>query len=353
MANRIFDLPQTRGTFEAAGVVNGTDSNRFFTEKKTKNGNDFVAINFGVEYDTNCSIYMNLNGMPRDKVYFSKRNDQGKNETKSVPWANRNNSQGDGWRMIGINVGVTKTTDSNGKVVNDKMTLAEYDAVKHIHQNLKDGYSVYVRGNIEYDSYADKEGNKRRNVKYIPSQVSLCQDVIFEEFDGDKKKPKHAFTQTIVYMGIDKEKDDTNKDTGRYVVSAKIVNYNNIQDVEYIIEDSKLANLFRKNLKAYNSIEVHGHINVSHNIETVSEDDGWGVANEMQRVSSPTKVELIIMGASPATIDRDTYTANNVEEAMKKIIANQKAKASFGEQSKPNTSVEDWGSDDDDEDEPW
>lgn len=357
MAKKIFELPQTkRGVFEVRGIVNGTESDRFFTEKRTKNGGEFVNINFGVEYDTGNTIYMTLNGMPRDKVYFSKRGDDGKTETKDVIWANRNKPQGDGWKLIGVNLGIVKTQDNDGKIVNDKKTMTEYDAVKYIHENLKDNSSVFVKGNVEYDSYMDKSGNIRRSVKYVPNQISLCgKDIDFDEFNGENKKSKHAFTQTIIFMGIDKERDENDKVTGRYVVNGKIVNYNNIQDVEYIITDDKLANLFRKNLKAYNAIEVFGRIEVTHSVET-TEDDGWGEANEMKRVTGATKVELLITGADPHTIDKDTYSKDNIEDAMKKIAANQKAKENFGESKTSNDDMEDWGSEDNDESDdemPW
>lgn len=356
MAKRIFELPQTkRGNFEIRGIINGTESDRFFTEKKTRTGGDFANVNFGVEYDAGSTIYMTLNGMTRDKVYFSKRVDGGKTETKEVIWANRNKPQGDGWRLIGINLGITKIQDKDGKIVNDKKTMTEYDATKYIRDNLKDDSSVFIKGNIEYDSYTDKDGNIRRSVKYVPTQVSLCaKDIDFDEFDGETKKPKHAFTQTIIFTGIDKERDDNEKETGRYVVNAKVVNYNNIQDVEYIISDSKLANLFRKNLKVYNAIEVFGRIQVTHSIESVSDNDGWGEANEMKRVNAPTKVELLVTGADPHTIDKETYNAKNIEDAMKQIKASQRAKESFGE-SKTTNDVDDWSTDDDidDEDDPW
>ena len=49
-------------------------------------------------------------------------------------------------------------------------------------------------------------------------------------------------------MGIDREKDDAGKETDRFVVTAKIVTYKTIEDVEFIVEDTNLANIFKKNL---------------------------------------------------------------------------------------------------------
>ena len=41
MANRIFELQETKGTFQVRGIINGVDKERFYTDKKTKTGKDF------------------------------------------------------------------------------------------------------------------------------------------------------------------------------------------------------------------------------------------------------------------------------------------------------------------------
>lgn len=353
MANRIFDLPETRGSFQVKGIVSGVEKDRFYTDKKTRNGKDFRAVNFGCEYNKTQTIFMNLNGMPQQEVYFSKRNqDTGKTETKKVAWANRNKFNEEGWRMIGVNLGLVKTTDKDGKTVNDKKTMHSFDACEYIKKNLKDDASVFIKGAIDFSSYTDKEGNVRRSVKYVPSQISLCQDVNFGEYN-EENKPAHDFTQMIVFTGIDKEKEN-DKDTGRFVVSAKIITWSDIVDTQFIITDAKLAGLFKKNLKAYNAITVHGRIEVSHSIQEENDDDGWGEANAMNTVSAPTKTEMIITGATPSTIDKDTYTEKNVAEAIKAIKASKTAEQNFSGKASSNDDTSDWGEpDDDDGDEPW
>lgn len=353
MANRMFDLPETRGSFQVKGKINGVEGSRFYTEKKTKNGKDFRAVNFGCMYDDKKTVYMSLNGMPQDNVYFSKRNaDTGKTETKKVAWANRNKFNEDGFRMIGTNLGLVKTKDADGKEVNDKKTMHSFDACEYIKDNLVDDSSTFIRGNIEFSSYQDNEGNIRRSIKYVPNQVSLCKDVDFEEYDEDNK-PVHDFTQTIMFMEINKEQVD-GKNTDRFVVSAKIVTYSDIVDTEFIITDAKLANLFKKNLKPYASISVHGKIEVSHKVEETTDDDGWGETNSMTAVSAPTKTEMIITGATPSTIDRETYTEKSVSEAIAKIRNARNAEKNFGSTASTTSSDDDWGSDDDmNEDNPW
>lgn len=352
MSNRIFDLPETKGTYQCKGIISGVARDKFYTSKTTKTGKDFRAVNFGCAYDDKKNVYMSLNGMPQQKVYFSKRNPStGKTETKSVAWADRNKFNEDGWRMIGVSLGLKKTTNSDGKEVNDKKTMTPFDACNYIKENLQDDMSTFIRGNIEFSSYMDSEGNVRRSVKYVPSQISLCKEVDFSEYDEDNK-PVHDFTQTIVFMSIEKEKEN-DRDTGRFVVSAKIVTYSDIVDTQFIITDAKLAGLFKKNLKSFNAITVHGRIEVSHQLEEISNEDVWGEANTMTAVTAPTKTEMIITGATSSSIDRDTYTEKNVSDAVKKIRASQTAEKNFSG-SAVSVSADDWGDDDEDDgSEPW
>lgn len=355
MANRVFELPETRGTFQVRGIINGVEKDRFYTDKKTKTGKDFRAVNFGCEYNEKQTIYLSLNGMPQQNVYFSKRNQStGKTETKNVPWANRHKFNEEGFRMIGVGLGLTKTKDQSGKEVNDKKTMTPFDACEYINENLNDDMSTFIKGNIEFSSYTDSENNIHRSVKYIPGQISLCKEVDFSKYDNADNKPAHDFTQTIVYMGVDQEKID-DKTTGRFVVSAKIVTYSDIVDTEFIITDKNLANLFKKNLKPYYAITVHGKIEVSHNIQEVEEEDSWGEANAMNRVSNPTKTEMIITGATPSSIDKEAYSEKSVAEAIAKVKASKTAEQNFSGKA-AESSDNGWGDsydDADDESDPW
>ena len=110
---RLFELPETKGSFQVKGKINGVEKEKFYTSKKTRTGKDFRAVNFGCMYDDKKTVFMSLNGMPQNDVYFSKKNqDTGKTDTKKVAWANRHKFNEDGWRLIGTNLGLTKTTDS-------------------------------------------------------------------------------------------------------------------------------------------------------------------------------------------------------------------------------------------------
>lgn len=350
---RLFDLPETKGAFQLKGVVSGMEKDTAFKEIKTKSGKPMRMLNFGTSYLDGETLYVNLQGMEQENVYFSKRAEKKgeKADTVKVPWTDRFSYNREGYRMIGKNIGVKKKVDSEGKTVNDKKVLTDFDACKEVKENLKDGASVFVRGNLDYSSFTDDKGNKRTSTKLVPNQISLCSEV---NFDDEKFEKQNDFNQVIIFMGIEQEKDDNDKPTGRFIVLAKIVTYSNIEDVQFIIEDKALANKFNKSLKPYNAIKVSGHMVSSTQTETVTtdDDDNWGEEDSMDKVSAPTKREFIITGAKGSSIDKELYTEENVTEAIAKIKNANKAEESFGSDSN-----DDWGSadglDGSDEDEAW
>lgn len=332
--NKGIDLPQTKGTFQIKGIVTGTEKDSFYKETLTKTTNKpFRRVNFGVKVDKESTLYIELSGMEKDKVYFSKTTTtDGKRSTEvqDVPWKDRFKFNKEGYRLIGVNVGVTKTHDAKGNEVNDKKNLVEYDASKEIGENLKDDQSVFVKGNIDYSHFDSNNGGTKRAVKFIPSQVSLCKDV---DFDAEDFVATADFTQVIVFTGITQDENDKS----RFIVSAKIVNYNGVEEAEFIITNKDLATLFKKNLKPYTSIKVWGNIVVEK--DTVQEEvsDSWGESNQMEKINSPTKRELVIVGADPKTVDKETYTEDAIEQAIAKANANKKAENDFGNN-------ESWGS---------
>ena len=144
------DLPQTRGTFQVRGKVTGTERDSFYTEKITKTGKPWRSVNFGVQFKPEATLSVGLNGMEKENVYFTKRGENGGNsETKTIPWKDRFNFAEDGFSLIGVNVGVTKTKDAKGNDVNDKKHLTDYDACLEVSNNLVDEKTVFIKGNIE------------------------------------------------------------------------------------------------------------------------------------------------------------------------------------------------------------
>jgi hypothetical protein len=69
---RLFNLPETKGTYQLRGIVNGTASERFYQSGKTSTGKDKRSVNFGVEVAKGKTLYVGLQAFPRDEVLFYK-----------------------------------------------------------------------------------------------------------------------------------------------------------------------------------------------------------------------------------------------------------------------------------------
>lgn len=312
------DLPQTKGIFQVRGKVSGTSKDNFYIEKLTTTNKPWRSTSFGVEFTPGSTMYVGLNGMERETVKFCKRDEETKKTiTKDVPWKDRFNFKEEGFRLLGVNIGVEKIKDEKGNDVNNKKTLVEYDAAKEISDHLTDGKTVFVKGRIEYGSFNDSH-----TTKFIPNQVSLAKDI---EFEADDFKQLAEFTQTIVFMSVKPNEDKT-----KATVEAKIVNYNSIEDAEFFMEDMALARMFSKNLKPYTGIKVWGNISVEKDTTEVQTTDCWGQKNNMERVNAPTIRELIITGADPETIDTTTYTEAEMDRAIEAIKASKEAEKDFG-----------------------
>ena len=331
MAKTKHGLPETKGVFQIVGKTFGTVKDGFFIEKKTKTKKDWRAVNFGVEYNNKKSLYLNLNGMPRDLVYFSGKVDK-KNVVEKVKWDLKDTYKKEGFNLIGVRLGLEKGEDKK----NIKKTLTDFDACKEIADKMKDEMSIFTKGKIEFSSFFDNNGEKRRSTKLVPGQISLTSKEV--DFDAEGFEPKSDFNQVIVFMGIEKNADKT------ATVSAKIVTYDSIEDAEFLIEDTKLASMFAKNLKPYTSIKVHGHIKVSESVSEVEETDTWGESDPTQSISAPTKIDFVISGATPATIDTEEYTEAKLKEAISKLDQTEDANSDWG------TETETTEEDDDDED---
>ena len=319
--NKGLGLPETKGTFEVKGLVTGMRKDSCFVEKTTKTNKLWRAVNFGVNYAPDETLFVRMNGMEREEVFFSKKNEvEGQpNITKKVPWSERFSFKEEGFSLVGKKIGVEKTTNEKGQEINKNETLVEYDACKKLNDNLKDGQTVFIRGNIEYSQY-----NGKHQTNFSPNQVSLGKEI---DFESDDFEPIGRFTQEIVFMGI---KKDTNEES-EYIIDAKIVGYKTIEDAEFRTKNAKLAKNLRDKVEPYTKMKTWGNIVTEKNSEqVVVEDDGWGESNAMEKQKEPMMRKLIITGVAHDSFDTTTYTKNQIEAALEKVKVNEEAREDFG-----------------------
>ena len=351
MTERVHNLKQTSCPFQVRGIISGVESDRFYKSGVGKNGGQWNKINFGVKINENKTVYISLNGFPRQEVYYYKRAETrgAKGTTVKVPWKDRKKSPGDGFRLIGVNLSTGK--DNEGNNINSVFT--EYDAVEWLHENLKDGESVFIKGNIEFSSYVNKDGNVQRRVDMVLNQMSYTKKPV--DFDVDDFTETCDFDDEFVFSAIDKETDENDKPTGRFILSGYAIGYNTVENISFIIpaDHAGLANNIRKSLKPGNFIKVVGKVDVVGNIEEVVVDDGWGEQSKINRNNGSFRTEYIVVGADPHSIDKETYSEDDIAAAIKKIKASKEAERNFGEQIENDDVDAPWDDDGGFDDDPW
>jgi hypothetical protein len=354
MAEKKHELVATYGSFIMRGKVLGCAKENFYKDQKTKTGKDRRSVNFGIQVSKDTVMYVQFDGMPQKEVLFFGKKKDGSKDRVTVEWKNRYTFKQDGYRMMGVNVGLEKTTNEKGVEVNDKKVLAPFDAALYVKENLRDGSSVFVKGNIEYGHYSQQGSDEViRTVKFVPNQISLCEDVDFDAVDESGKftyEVKSNFEQKIVFTGI--EKDEEKK--GNFIVSAKIVRSDGIEDTTFNLEDEAFAKTLHSKIKPFTAMDVFGNLETVRNTDTVEveTDDGWGGKNPMERLNTPYKVIRLITGGKKESVDTENYTEKKIEQALKQLATAENKEKSFDSQD------DNWGSSSKDkpteeEDTPW
>jgi hypothetical protein len=313
MANTKHGLAQTKGSFKLRGLATGVNRENAFKHSDYDNGGARNTFSFGVQAAEHSTVFVNVEGYKNKDVHLFKRSEvKGqKGDKKIVDWAKRYDFVEEGFNPIGVSVGLEKNEE--GK--NVTTTLLDYDAAKRVKEQLEDDLSVFVRGDIDFSSFKTDAGDIRRNKKFLAKNIYLSKEVDFEDEDF---KETADFKQKLIFMGINKS---TDAGESKFLLEAKIVTYNSIEDAEFVIYNTTLANQFKKNLKPYQSLDVWGTITNKVDAEEIQEEAAsvWGEEDSFKRVNKSYIRELVITGADPSSIDKETYTEEVIEKALKKL----------------------------------
>jgi hypothetical protein len=334
-------LPMTEGQFKVRGLVAGTKKgDKFFSKMTQKNGFERNTVNFAVKTSEDNEVYVQISDSEKEDAFFYKKSDvKGeKGTTKKISWGQRKNFKEEGFTPIGVIVGLDK--DENNKNVSKSMF--DYDAAEYLSNKVEDDMVVMIIGELEFSSNEGENGRNRYKKLKIKKIYNSVVDFSQEDF-----KEESYFKQKCLFMDITQAKIDNKVDTEdpRWIVKAKIVTYKTLEDIEFIIRNKTLASNFRKHLKPYNRISIHGIINnkrMAEEVQNTSTDDWGGESDPFNHINSPRKFEFEIIGIDTKDIDTKTYTEEIVINAFK-------AQDEFGSENPP------WDNDDtvEDDDTEW
>ena len=289
-------LTATKGTFEARGKLFNVKSERAFSVNDKGN---WRTCNLGLRIADGEVLFFQVKGGPKQEVYLSKQSDKKgeKPETKKVSWDDRFKAQKNGFRMMGVNLGLVKGDDGKNEIT----SLTEWDAWDYLKENAKDDMSVFISGDIEFSSY-EKDGEIKKMKNLIAKKIYLATDEI--DFQSEKFEKKAGFSQTGIIVGRHKEAEQFYLEIG-YVGWATY----EVVDLECT---QVIYDILAKNVKPFNALTLTGVIKTSQNVDKVS-DEVWGEKSDVGVPKSTAKTVLFVTGARPDTIDKETYTNKIVD----------------------------------------
>jgi hypothetical protein len=249
-------LEQTEGEFKLRGIVKRIDSDHAYKTgtiaKGKSEGKEYRSLKFGIQTSPTNEVPVELFAMETNDVYVWNAN---KKEGGKRDFSLRNKLK-EGETLLGQVVRVGLTLDSEGKF--NAHNLAPFDAVEEIFDNLENGDSVTVNGEIEFSSYEKEGGEVVQQTKYIIKNISRTKNPV--DFEAEDFVEVNDFSQGIVVIDsdLDKEKKELN-------LFVRTIGYQNrFADGKLIIdgnteEGSQLAMAFKK-LKFGTFVEVFGKI---------------------------------------------------------------------------------------------
>lgn len=320
-----YKLRPTRGQFKLAGLVNGTEREKFISEQTFKSGATKKTCSFGVKTGEINESWVSVEGFIQDEVMFSKYDKKTKiREKKKISWDDRNNFNEDGFYPM-----FSVKSIFDGEYVNE----FPYDACKTLEDELFDNKAVYVEGNIKYSSYNGK--------KYKNFEITKIMDNRNEiDFEAEDFTEVNIFEQEIILQSIEKHPENE----GEFVLTAYVVMYGDkVETVEFIIKNKKLATKLKGKLEPYNMIKVLGRLeNTIIEDDSSDDEDAWGDDDaEFKTAKKPVIREMVITKAYPSSIDTETYT----EELISSVL---KADEDYGADIEDNDFEDDediWGDD--------
>lgn len=219
MAEKTIKKSDWISNFTLIGKAKVNDYTYKLNEKSEKSAWIYNLLNLGVDCGEKYGVcYCELMGGYSDEnpsfIYAHGKDEDGKDDFDApiqVAWEDRLNpeileSVGE---MCFITVGLAKT--DKGKTFPKKF-LSAYDAIEYIHDNLEDGMTINVKGNLKYSTYNGKT-QVRKNI----TSIFLSS----KEADGYSAR----FTQTVLLNKESASLKEVDKETGIMYVDARVLDY--------------------------------------------------------------------------------------------------------------------------------
>ena len=324
------NLEQTKGTFKLIGKVVNIDRENAMTERtmdKGKNkGREYRNLRFGIQTAPDNMVQIGMFSFEPIEVYVWETENRKGGKMPYDKWK-KNRKVLEKQKKIPLETAVGLERDEEGKTKTQH--LPSWDAIAYIHDNLFNGDSVLVEGDISYNTYTNKAGQEVTSTNYnLKRLFALKQPVDFQDKDFEETS---VFTQEFVFEGV--ELDEKEK---KAVVFGKSIGYARedqippMTDVSFEIlfdeerdEDGlmeKMAKTYAKKVPYGSLVTVHGNIlnkaisQVVESDEDVDDDVMAMLGGERNRMETTITYKRAMEIRGTDSLEREKYTEEDLSQ---------------------------------------
>jgi len=280
-------LTQTKNSFKVIGKVTRIDKDGAFKEEvmqtqgSKREGETYRSLRFGVKTSETNEITVSMFDYEPTEVFMW--NSEKKKADKDykgdrIPFGTWEEQQDElreqGYAVLQTRVGLTYGED--GKV--QSKGLPSFVASQEIYNNLHNGDSVVVEGEIRYSKYKNRNDEMVEQKNYTIKKVFKLKDAV--DFQAEDFEEVTYFEQEMVYVDIDIDK----KEGKAYVTGRTIDFMENFHDTQMIVKFKddegnndagmvKLASTLKDKVKFGDVITVYGDTLNRVIIEEVDDDE--------------------------------------------------------------------------------
>lgn len=263
------DLKQTKNSFKVIGRVSRIDKDGAYdegtAEKGKREGDTFRKLRFGVKTSETNEITAQMYDYEPTEIFMwnsAKREKDPNYKGDRIPyeeWEEKQDSlREEGYAVLQTRIGLTY--DKDGKI--ESQGLPSFVASKEIYDNLNNGDSVVVEGEIRYSSWTNDQDKVIEQKTFTIKKVFKIKDV---DFYDEKFEEVTYFEQELVYI----DAEDDKKEKKVYVTGRTIDYLGNYHDTQFVVDYSdgdggndegmhKLAEAFVKKFKFGDLLNVFG-----------------------------------------------------------------------------------------------
>lgn len=289
------ELKQTKSSFKLRGKVTGIDKDNAFKEevmRKEGNKNDgklYRSLAFGVKTSDTNQIRVSMFDYEPEEVFLwnsekkeADKDYKGEKIAYGIWEAKQDELREQGYAVLQARVGVEYYEDDKGKQKLDSKGLPSYVASEYIYNNLNNGDSVVVEGEIRYSKYKNRNDEEVSQTTYTIKKLFLLKDDI--DFEDDNFEEVTYFEQVFIFVdAIPMKKENKMVVTGRIIdyngnfidtnFAVKYHNTDETVDKPYDDDMLKLAEAFKTKFKFGDKVSVYGDAINRVVYEEVKEED--------------------------------------------------------------------------------